>query len=38
MGERSIQLLLQLMRGDHVSSTHITLATDLVVRQSTRPR
>jgi LacI family transcriptional regulator len=38
MGERSIQLLLQLMRGDHVRSTHITLATDLVVRQTTRPR
>ena len=36
MGERSIQLLLQLMRGDHLRSTHITLATDLVVRQSTR--
>ena len=38
MGERSIQLLLQLMRGDHIHSTHITLATDLVVRQSTRAR
>ena len=38
MGERSIQLLLQLMRGDHVRSTHITLATDLVVRHSTRAR
>jgi LacI family transcriptional regulator len=36
MGERAIQLLLQLMRGDHVRSTHITLATELVVRQSTR--
>ena len=36
MGECSIQLLLQLMRGDHVRSTHITLATELVVRQSTR--
>ena len=38
MGERSIQLLLQLMRGDRLESTHITLATDLVVRQSTRAR
>jgi LacI family transcriptional regulator len=36
MGERAIQLLLQLMRGDHLQSTHITLATDLVVRSSTR--
>jgi LacI family transcriptional regulator len=36
MGERAIQLLLQLMRGDHLRSTHITLATDLVVRSSTR--
>jgi LacI family transcriptional regulator len=38
MGERSIQLLLRLMRGDHVEATHITLQTDLVVRQSARPR
>jgi LacI family transcriptional regulator len=38
MGERSIQLLLKLMRGDHIRSTHITLATELVVRQSTRAR
>lgn len=38
MGERAIQLLLQLMRGDHLRTTHITLATDLVVRQSTRAR
>jgi LacI family transcriptional regulator len=38
MGERSIQLLLQLMRGDRLESTHITLATDLVVRHSTRAR
>lgn len=36
MGERSIQLLLRLMRGDHVEDTHITLQTDLVVRQSAR--
>ena len=38
MGERSIQLLLRLMRGDHVEATHITLQTDLVVRQSARAR
>ena len=38
MGERSIQLLLRLMRGDHVEATHITLQTDLVVRQSARSR
>lgn len=38
MGERSIQLLLRLMRGDHVETTHITLQTDLVVRQSARAR
>lgn len=36
MGERSIQLLLQLIRGEHAENTHITLATALVVRQSTR--
>ena len=38
MGERSIQLLLRLMRGDHIEATHITLQTDLVVRQSARAR
>lgn len=38
MGERSIQLLLRLMRGDHVEDTHITLQTDLVVRRSARAR
>jgi len=38
MGERSIQLLPRLMRGDHVEDTHITLQTDLVVRQSARAR
>ena len=36
MGEQSIQLLLRLMRGDRVEATHLTLATDLVVRQSTQ--
>jgi LacI family transcriptional regulator, galactose operon repressor len=35
MGERSIELLLRLIRGDAVDTTHITLATDLVVRKST---
>jgi LacI family transcriptional regulator len=38
MGERSVQLLLRLLRGDQVEATHVTLATDLVVRQSTRAR
>lgn len=36
MGERSVQLLLRLLRGDQVEAIHITLATDLVVRQSAR--
>jgi LacI family transcriptional regulator, galactose operon repressor len=36
MGERSIELLLQLIRGEQTEVTHITLATALVVRQSTR--
>jgi LacI family transcriptional regulator len=36
MGERSIQLLLHLIRGEQAEVTHITLATALVVRQSTR--
>jgi LacI family transcriptional regulator len=37
MGQRSIELLLQLIRGEAAdAATHITLATDLVVRQSTR--
>jgi LacI family transcriptional regulator len=38
MGERSVQLLLRLLRGDQVEATHITLATELVVRQSARAR
>ncbi len=38
MGERSIQLLLRLMRGEQVEATHLTLQTDLVVRQSARAR
>ena len=36
MGERSVRLLMQLIRGEHAEVTHITLATALVVRQSTR--
>jgi LacI family transcriptional regulator len=36
MGQRSIELLLQLIRGDPVADPHITLATELVVRRSTR--
>jgi len=35
MGHDALQLLVHLIRGDGVESTHITLATDLVVRQST---
>jgi DNA-binding LacI/PurR family transcriptional regulator len=38
MGQQSIHLLLQLIRGETPTPTHITLATDLVVRQSTRSR
>ena len=36
MGQRSIELLLQLIRGEPADVNHITLATDLVVRQSTQ--
>jgi LacI family transcriptional regulator len=38
MGERSIELLLSLIRGEKLPATHITLATNLVVRQSTQAR
>ena len=38
MGRRSIELLLQLVRGEPVPDTHITLPTELVVRRSTRAR
>jgi LacI family transcriptional regulator len=37
MGRRAVNLLIHLIRGEPVDSTHITLATSLVVRQSTRP-
>ena len=36
MGERSIELLLSLIRGERPVATHITLETNLVIRQSTR--
>jgi LacI family transcriptional regulator len=36
MGQRSIELLIQLIRGEAAEVTHITLATELVVRQSTQ--
>jgi LacI family transcriptional regulator len=36
MGERSIELLLALIRGEQPQATHLTLATNLVIRQSTR--
>ena len=36
MGERSIELLLSLIRGERPLATHITLETNLVIRQSTR--
>ena len=36
MGLRSMDLLIRLIRGEPAEVTHITLATNLVVRQSTR--
>jgi LacI family transcriptional regulator len=36
MGQQSIQLLLQLIRGEPIQATHITLTTNLVIRQSTQ--
>ncbi len=38
MGQRAVDLLIQLIRGDSDPDTHITLDTSLVVRQSTRAR
>ncbi|KAA2252213.1 LacI family transcriptional regulator [Solihabitans fulvus] len=35
MGQRAVELLIQLIRDGQVPSTHITLATKLVVRRST---
>ena len=36
MGRRAIDVLIQLIRGEPATETHLTLATNLVVRQSTR--
>jgi LacI family transcriptional regulator len=36
MGYRAVELLIQLIRGETPETTHITLATRLVKRQSTR--
>ncbi len=36
MGARSIELLIRLIRGEPAEHTHVTLATELVVRGSTR--
>lgn len=36
MGQQSVELLMRLVRGEPVEVSHITLATDLVVRRSTR--
>jgi LacI family transcriptional regulator len=36
MGQRAIEMLVRLIRGEAPQETHITLATRLVVRQSTR--
>jgi LacI family transcriptional regulator len=35
MGHRAIEMLVRLIRGETPQETHITLATKLVVRQST---
>ncbi|HKS99479.1 MAG TPA: LacI family DNA-binding transcriptional regulator [Rugosimonospora sp.] len=37
MGQRAVNLLISLIRGEPLDATHITLATRLVVRHSTRP-
>ena len=37
MGERAVEMLIQLIRGESVERTHLTLATELVVRGSTAP-
>ena len=38
MGEQSIHLLIQLIRGEAPETTHLTLATSLVIRHSSRAR
>jgi LacI family transcriptional regulator len=37
MGLRAVEMLIQLIRGQSVERTHLTLATELVVRGSTAP-
>lgn len=37
MGRRAVDMLINLIRGREVESTHVTLPTRLVVRQSTKP-
>jgi LacI family transcriptional regulator len=37
MGERAMEMLIGLIRGEPVERTHLTLQTDLVVRASTAP-
>jgi LacI family transcriptional regulator len=37
MGHHAIEILIRLIRDDPPETTHITLATQLVVRQTTRP-
>ncbi len=36
MGQRAIELLVQLIRGETTEATHVTLATSLVVGQSSQ--
>lgn len=37
MGDRAVEMLIRLIRGEAVENTHLTLATELVVRGSTAP-
>jgi LacI family transcriptional regulator len=37
MGDRAVEMLIRLIRGEPVENTHLTLATELVVRGSTAP-
>ncbi|GAB3892459.1 hypothetical protein GCM10029964_067290 [Kibdelosporangium lantanae] len=36
MGQRAVEMLVELIRGGEVPTRHVTLATELVVRRSTR--
>jgi LacI family transcriptional regulator len=36
MGQHAIEMLIRLIRDDPPANTHVTLATELVVRQTTR--